>query len=353
MKYLSKIIIAVSLLYSSISFAQSGQYEILDKSYRPASKSTQLEIENNFGNISLSVWDQNNISVKITLEVDGYDEKESKEILEKIELKTNESSNSISIKTNLKSHNSFSFRKKSFKINYEVNLPDGHPLSLTNEFGNIFMADYAGNTNIKLEYGDLTAGKMGDLELTQGFGKSEIEAIKKGVFQLEYMDSFTLAVADELELTAEFSEIEIEDIKSINFNLEYGKLLIGSVYNYEGRSEFSKISIDELYENFKLNAEYASGTVEISKLGKDIKSFLLDTEFSKSEIHLEKDANLGFETEHSFGKLETKGDNIKYSKKLKDMSEEEYSGTIGNQPDQIKTTLKIKTNYGGCTIIAD
>ncbi|RUA34962.1 MAG: hypothetical protein DSY77_03680 [Bacteroidetes bacterium] len=353
MKYLSKFIIAVCIIYSSQSYAQNEQYEILSKSFSPANKSTALEISNNFGNITLATWDKNSISVKIFLEVEGYDEQESKEILDKIELKTNESSSVISVKTNLKSHSSTSFRKKSFKINYEINIPDNHPLSLSNEFGNIFMTDYSGSATIKLEYGNLTAGKLGKVHLTHEFGKGEIESITNGIFKMEYVDAFSLLNANELELTAEFSKFEIDNLKAINFDIEYGKLRIGTVTDYQGSSEFTEISIDKLYRNFNLDAEYASGTIEIKHVSKDIKSFELNTEFSKSEIKIEEGANLAFDTKHSFGKLKTEGNAFNFNKKIKDMSEEEYSGTIGNQPDNIKTTLKISTNYGGCTIIAD
>ncbi|ADR20889.1 hypothetical protein MATR_14850 [Marivirga tractuosa] len=353
MKYLSKIIIAVCLFYSQISYAQNAQYEILNKSFSPASKSTELEISNNFGNITVATWDKNTIAVKISLDVEGYDEQESKKILDKIDLKTNETSSTISIKTNLKSHNSSSFRKKSFKINYEINLPDGHPLNLNNEFGNIFMTDYSGKTNINLEYGNLTAGTLGELYLKHEFGKGEIESITKGIFEMEYVDAFSLTDAKELELTAEFSKFEIENIKTISFDIEYGKLLIGTVSNYNGISEFTEITIDKLYDNFKLDAEYASGTIEIKSISKDIQSFELDTEFSKAEIKIEEGANLGFDTKHSFGKLKTEGASFNFSKKIKDMSDEEYTGTIGDQPNNIKTILKIRTNYGGCTIIAD
>lgn len=353
MQYLSKIIIAVLIMYSSISFAQNAQYGILEKSYTPASKSTKLEISNNFGNITLAVWDKNSISVKITLDVEGYDEEESKKILDKIDLKTNETSSLIAISTNLKSHSSTSFRKKTFKINYEINLPEGHPLSLNNEFGNILMTDYSGKTTIDLEYGNLTAGSLGELNLSHEFGKGEIEAITNGVFEMDYVEAFTLSKADELKLNAEFSQIEIENIKTINFDVEYGKLIIGTVSNYGGSAEFSQLSIDKLYNNFNLDAEYASGTIQLKHVSKDIKAFQLNTEFSKSEIRIEKGANLSFYTIHSFGKLKTEGSSFNFSEKIKDMSDEEYRGTIGNQVDQFSTVLKIKTNYGGCTIIAD
>lgn len=353
MKYLFKSLILVLLMNATISFAQDAKYEIMNKSFTPNSKQTALEISNNFGNLNLAVWDKNEIAVKITLEVEGYDEKESKKILDKIELKTNQTSSLISINTNLKSHSNSSFKKKSFKINYEINLPDGHPLSLNNEFGNIFITDYSGKTIINLEYGNLTAGSLDEIRLTHEFGKGEIESIKNGVFEMDYIDAFTLSAADELELIAEFSQIEIDEVKTINFEIEYGKLLIGTVSNYDGSAEFSKIGIDKLYDNFNLDAEYASGTIELKKVSKDIKSFKLNTEFSKSEIKIEKGANLRFDTKHSFGKLKTEGSNIDFSKKIKDMSDEEYQGTIGNNVNQNSTLLKVKTSYGGCTIISE
>jgi hypothetical protein len=338
---------------STISFAQQAQYEILNKSYTPNNKQTTLEIINNFGNINLAVWDKNSIAVKITLDVEGYDEKEAKKILDKIDLKTSEKSGLISFKTNLNSINTSSIRKKSFKINYEIKMPDGHPLLLTNEFGNIFMTDYSGKATINLEYGNLTAGALGELNLTHEFGKGEIESISKGEFMLEYIDEFTLVKANELQLTSEFSKIEIENVTTLNFEVEYGNLFIGEVSNYNGNAEFTSISIDKLYENFKLDAEYAGGTIELKHVSKDIKSFQLDTEFSKSEITIENGANLRFETEHSFGKLKTEGSAINFSKKMKDMSDESYSGTIGSQNDQATTTLKIKTDYGSCSIIVN
>lgn len=353
MKYLFKTLIIILILNATVSFAQDAKYEIMDKSFTPSTKQTILEISNNFGNLNLAVWEKNSISIKITLEVEGYDEKESKKILDRIDLKTSETSSLISIKTNLKPHNHTSFRKMSFKINYEINLPDGHPLSLSNEFGNIFLTDYSGDAKINLEYGNLTAGDLGALNLNHEFGKAEIESISIGEFELSYVEEFSLSKADQLELEGEFSKIKIGDIKTIHFDVEYGKLIIETVKDYKGSAEFSKISIDEIYENFDLNAEYASGTIDVKHVSKDIKSFNLNTEFSKSEIAIEEGANLKFDTRHSFGKLKTEGKNINFSKKIKDMSEEEYEGTIGNNVNQNSTVLKIKTTYGGCTLSAD
>ncbi|WKV11779.1 hypothetical protein [Marivirga harenae] len=353
MKYLFKTLIIVLILKGTISFAQDAKYEIMDKSFTPNNKQTMLEIANNFGNVNLAVWDKNSISVKITLEVEGYDENESKKILDKIDLSTSQTGSLISIKTTLKSHSNTSFRKKSFKINYEINLPDGHPLSVTNEFGNIFLTDYSGNTRINLEYGNLTAGSLGTLNLTHEFGKAEIESISSGEFELSYVDEFALSKADLLDLEGEFSKIKIGDITTINFDVEYGQLNIETVSNYKGSAEFSEINIDKVYSNFDLDAEYASGTIDVKFVSKDIESFQLNTEFSKSEIKIEGGANLRFDTKHSFGKLTTEGSNISFSKKMKDMSDEEYEGTIGGNANQNSTVLRIKTSYGGCKLIAN
>ena len=352
MKYLSKIIIAILILNNAISFAQNVQYEIFDKSYVPNSVQTELHITNNFGNINVVVWEKESIEVTVTLELEGYDEKEAKKIRDKIDLKTNETTGLISVKTNLNSYNSSS-RKKTFKINYQVKMPDDHPLSLVNEFGNIFMTDYSGPTHIKLEYGNLTAGNLQILNLNHEFGKGEIESVFQGKFNLSYVDGFSLSTANQLQLTAEFSKIEIDKVGSIRFEIDYGTLNIGEVTNYDGQAEFSGISIDKLYENFELEAEYASGTIELKHISKDLKSFKLTTEFSKSELTIENGANLRFETEHSFGKLKTEGNSISITKKIKEMSEESYSGTIGKKTKNIKTTLRIATEYGGCSIIAE
>jgi hypothetical protein len=341
------------MLNSSYSFAQQTQYGILDKSFIPYSKQTTLEVSNNFGNINVAVWDKSAIAIKITLEVEGYDEKEATDLLKKIDLKENQSSDLISIKTNLKSNSNFSFRKKSFKVNYEINMPDGHPLSISNEFGNIFLVDYTGNTTINLEYGNFTAGTLSSINLTLEFGKGEVESISQGELELSYVDKFSLEKAGSIELIGEFSKIYIEDINTINFDVEYGKLIIGTVSNYKGSTEFSEINIDKLYENFDLDAEYASGTINLKHVSKDIKSFKLNTEFSKSEIKIENGANLNFDTKHSFGKLKTEGETINFSKKIKDMSDEEYEGTIGSAASQNSTVLKINTSYGACSIIAD
>ncbi|SMG37337.1 hypothetical protein SAMN05661096_02440 [Marivirga sericea] len=352
MKYLSKIIIAILILNQTVSLAQNAQYEIFDKSYVPNSLQTELQLVNNFGNINLVVWEKNSIQVTITLDVEGYDEKEVKKILEKIDLKTAETAGLISVKTNLKSYNSSS-RKKTFKINYQVKMPDGHPLSIDNEFGNIFLTDYSGKSTVNLEYGNLIAGNLKLLNLSHEFGKGEIESIEQGKFNLSYVDGFSLHTANQLQLTAEFSKVEIKKITSILFDLEYGNLSVEEVSNYDGEAEFSGISIGKVHENFELDAEYANGTIEINLVSKDIKSFQLSTEFSKSEIRIESGANFTFESEHSFGKLKTEGSSINFTERIKDMSDESYRGTIGNQTQNIKTTLKIDTEYGGCTIIAE
>jgi len=353
MKYRFKIIIIALLLCNTISFAQSQQNEILKKSYTPASKNTKLEVSSNFGNINLVTWDNNSIDVSIKLESEGFSDKEISDILDKIDLKTNESAAVISIKTDLKSYNFTSRKNKSFKINYEIKMPDNHPLSLKNEFGNIFMTDYKGKADINLEYGDLTAGSMQELHLRNEFGKVNIESITSGDFDLEYINEFSLQTADRLILKSEFSKLEISTVSAIEFDVEYGKLEIGEVNDYDGNAEFCSISIDTIFDNFNLDAEYASGTIEINQVSKNIKSFNLDTSFSKSELTLEKGSNFKFDTDHSFGKLNLKSQDVNFTMKEKDMNEESYQGTIGKTPNQANTTMRIKTSYGGCTIIGE
>lgn len=352
MKNLFKILIAI-LMISSSAYAQNSSHQLLEKSFTPSSRTTKLEISNKFGNITLAVWDKNTISVDVTLETQGYNEKDVKKILDRINLKVSDKPKLITILTDLKSHNFSSTRKKNYQINYKINMPDGYPIELNNEFGNIFLTDYSGHTTIDLEYGNLTAGNLQDVNLTLEFGKGEIESITNGVFDLEYVDAFSLRDANKLQLEAEFSQIKIDNISNINFDVEHGKLAIGKVLNYSGSSSFSSMTIDEVYKSFKLNAEYASGTIRLNHVSKEITSFQLSTEFSKSEITIEKGANLGFDTKHSFGKFNAKGNNIIYTRKEKDMTEEAYTGSIGNESNKIKTILKIDTSYGGCTIIAE
>lgn len=349
MKNKYNLIVILGLLL--IGFAGMAQEStvLLDKSY-PVNKSTALELNNQFGNITVTTWNKQEFSIKVQLILTGLSEKEAQKVKEKVDVTSSQSNERVTVETLFKKGGiNMNGSGKKFEINYEVKVPDNHMLDIKNSFGNFSIQDYNGPLELNVEYGNISLGSLKNLSLKLAFGNGNVQSVQNGQLNVEYADQFNINNAVNLELDNSFSKVAIESVDILKLDSKYGQLKIGTVGTLEGDSEFSGLKIKRLNKRLELEGSYISGSMEIESIARDFESIDLEIEFSSVELNFESGAKIPFEVSTSFGDFKYPNNQVKISHRIEKDFEKEFKGTLGDG-NMSSGKVTIETSYGNATL---
>ncbi len=345
MKQLYKYIaLACFLLISLMSKAQESKV-LLDKTYK-VNKGTVLSLDNEFGNINISQWDRQEFAIKIRLNMTELSEKESRKILEKVKIEESAQSDIVTIITQLKKGQiGPNGSGKKFEINYDVKVPDLHPLIIKNSFGNFTIQNYNGPIDLHLEYGNISIGNVKELKLKLAFGNGNIQSVEEGDIKAEYADRFNLAKVNSLTLENSYSKMKIAHAGNIAVDGKYAELTIGEINVLTGEIKFSEVKIEQLNKTLELKGSYFSGSLEVNNVSKDFSSINLDTEFSGIDLNFESGVKIPMHIKTSFGDFKYANSNSNFTTKVEKDFNKEFEGTIGSGK-QSKGGVTINASYG-------
>lgn len=246
MKKSFNLILSFLFLFISIQlFAQKEKkrYEHfkernISKTY-PASGNT-LNIENSFGNVTVTTWDRNEIKVDIHIEASSTDKEHADNIFDNIDVVESKDGSQIKFKTTTsknKERNHCKNCNSSMQINYTVQLPSGNTLKIDNSFGAIQLPDYGGTVSLSSKFGSLTAGNLPRTEkLWVEFGKANLKSISNADATFKFSTIIIENLNGNNKIKMEFcssSRISVDnDLTSLNLNESYSTVNIKPVADF-------------------------------------------------------------------------------------------------------------------------
>lgn len=339
------LVYTLFLLLPNSLFAKSEEIEkTIQKSF-PIEKTGSLTISNQFGKVDLISHDKKTVEVTVKIIVDAGNEDKSKRKLEEIEIDFSATSSSVEMKTSFeKGKNNFN---GSFQIDYTVKAPASLVLDLHNQFGDVFIGEWSGNTNIEVEYGNLTVGKLlADVnEISLQFSKGSIGLINKGNVKLAYADKFNLDKTKELTIRSSFSDYEIQTAEKIDCKSEYDEVEIENVNRIALDASFSSVKIGKLYVHGDVSNEY--GSIKIGQVSKGFEGLDLENSFASIKVDFEQGTSFTFECEAEYGDVSVpSGSDIRIDKK--DHSEHYLKGKVGSGENLPHVSVEV--DYGSANL---
>ena len=268
------------------------------KSY-PLGSNDKVSINNQFGEVKISTWGQQEVKVDITIIAKGSTEEKAQHILDLISIEDGKDGNGVHFKTNLKNQHQNNEGKNGkndgMEINYEVSMPAANPLDLKNAFGTTIVPDMSGPVEISSKFGELVAGKLSD--------------VKK-------------------------------------LEVEFGTATVESVNNADVSIKFSQAQINKMSGSIKALQSYSGVKYKIDN---SITSFTVKNEFTDLILDVSTDLSASFDVYTNFSELKNKTDfAIKEdnSDKSDIKFDHQYNGKTGNA----NLAIKVKSNFGDVTI---
>ena len=310
-------------------------------------KEAVLKISNQFGKIDLINHDKNEVDIFVKITVEASNAEKAQKKLDQIKIQINGSMSSVDIKTILEKGSNFN---GSFSIDYTIKAPASMNLTLNNQFGDVFIGEWTGQTNINVEYGSLTIAKLtGDNnEVDLQFSKGSIGLINKGNVKLAYVDRFNLDKSKDLNVRSSFSKIDIETIEHLECHSEYDGIEVGDVNRMEIDASFSSLKIEKLHIKGDFNNEY--GAIKINSVSKNFEGLDIENSFASIKVIFEKGSEFTFECNAEFGDVSLPG-SAEVNKDIKDHSGHYLKGKVGSAANAPHVNVEVE--YGSASLNID
>jgi hypothetical protein len=305
MKLNCKFIIAFAALLLMIPWNGSAQDYTRSRHEErafAAGKNTEVQIVNKYGNIHVYEWEKDSVRIMIDLEVKANKESKMEKTYDMIDFEFTSTGYYVIAKTNFKNSQGsfwgelsdltstiFSSNNKA-EINYKVYVPQSCQLKLENKFGNIYMTDHRGKTEIILSNGDLKAFSFSDdLDLKVDFGDVNIKSLKKAKFTTSY-GNIDIGKITDLTVESKSSGYEIGVVDVLSVNSRRDKFDIEELAELTGEMSFSEIRVAYFSADAKLNTNY--GDLNIGSVGSTFGIFQLDAKYT--DVNLNFDPGVAF-----------------------------------------------------------
>jgi hypothetical protein len=317
----------------------------INKSFQ-LSANQKLDIENRFGRIHVNTWDKSEATVEVNIIVRAGSESRAQELLSKITVDFTEDGSAVLCRTQIPTMNTNWNGNKAFEINYTVNMPRNNPLRTYNKFGDVYVADINGKTDLQVGYGNLKTERLNNTEnnIQVSFGGAYIPYAKQCRINVSYADSgFKLGTTESADLTCSYSDVEIENVGTMVVRSKYSQLEIGTAGSIQGSAGYSDFTVRKLASSLSMDSKYC-GDFEVKAIAKNFKSISVDNSFSTIELGFSPESSFNFDVGVGFCDLKMDKSNIQYSHIEKQNNSASYKGKYGKSGTN--SMVSIKSKYG-------
>lgn len=307
-----------------------------------------IDIDNKYGSITVSTWDEDKIDLDITIKVNGPNENWVNEKLNGIDVDITALKSMVTAITkignsSLKSKGS----SNSFEINYVIKIPKNGTVKLNNKYGNIATLDLESTTDINCKYGKITLGKLNgssnrvQIEYCQN---SAIDYIKNGTIEARY-SGLKINDSRNLILDTNYTDLIISDGNTVKYDCNYGNFKFQKINSLSGSGNYLTIDVAEISNTINIDANYSK--INIGIITEKANNVNINSGYS--DVHLGYDINYTFDFD-----ITTKYGNIKKDNSL-DISLTENKSTSkkisGYHKKKGQNRVTVNSNYGNVSLI--
>ena len=283
--------------YLWLAFLMAGALHVQGQDYRKTKTETrvfsvdqnaELKIINKYGQVQLIPWDKDSIKINVKIEVRDKKESKAKNALNDIEIEFTSFKSYIESTTSFVKPSSiwgdlvdatgslFTSESKTM-IDYVIHLPAYTHLTIENKYGDIFIDEHSGTTNIILANGDLRARALyGPTSVKMEFAYANIKEIKNGSLNLDHRSELRIEEAGKLKIDSRSSRIRIDEVKDIEIKSYRDKYELEKVGTVEANNAYSYLDVHSLNSNVSVDARY--GSIDIGEIDKQVKKLEFSVE---------------------------------------------------------------------------
>jgi hypothetical protein len=339
--------------FLGFSNGEKGKYEktkTVEEEFNVSSDAL-LHIKNRYGNVDITTWNENRITIFVEITVSGNSESKINDRLDAIKINFESSNDKVSAETIINKNQSKSWfswfgssSNLSYKINYTVKMPKSNDLTIYNDYGNISLTELDGLANIYSDYGRINIGSLNhaDNKINIDYAShSTIEFIESGKINADY-SKFTIEKANNITLNADYTKSVFGTVNNLRFNCDYGSLRIEKMDDIKGNGDYLTMRFGKLINSLNINANY--GSLRIEEVKKDFTSIKIGADYTGVRVGINPDVSTQISASLGYGGFSYDGSYFTFTKKSIKTSSKHYEGYFGDSNSN--SSIDISTSYG-------
>jgi len=240
------ILLVLPMLLSAGDGKLKGKYtkeKTIKKEY-DVNSDALLKVNNSYGNLNLTSWDENRVVIEVHIKTNGNNEEKVQKKLDGISVDFEGSSSMVSART-------------------------------------IF------NDN------------------KSSWGWSRIDFMQSGIINADY-SGFTIGKAGDLNIKADYTNSTVEKMSNLDYNTDYGKIEIGEADNVQGTGDYITVKLGTIHGDVDVSADY--GSVKISKMASDAGDLQIRSDYTGVKVGYDPEYHFNFEIKTSYAGVSGKDD---------------------------------------------
>lgn len=239
-----------------------------------------LVVDNQFGQVSVGLWDKKEIRVQITVTANSDSDERVQQFLDAVSIEEKRTGDQILVRTHFSQNVTSNWSVRSWKndgernfvrINYEVMMPRQNALTVRNKFGNTTIPAFHAPLTVYSRYGNFNAEDLTNrqTDIDVAYGKAVIRALEAAKVDVAY-GSLDLNRANVLTLVNKFGKMHIGEVGKLNADIDYSGATIGTLRE-SGQIKLSfsgGFRIEQLpktADNVAIRASYSPVTLPIDR----------------------------------------------------------------------------------------
>lgn len=307
-----------------------------------------INVDNSYGNIFVTTWDEDKIELEINIKVSGSNENWVNQRINEIDIDINPLKHLITAKTILGNTN---LRTKgnnnNFEINYVIKIPKKGNVTLRNKYGNIITTDLWSWTDLYCKYGKLTTGKLYSSKNTiqiEYCPNSSIEYLNIGNITARYSGLQVNSLA-KIDLISDYTDTTILEADSMLYTSKYGTLNVKKNRSSAGTANYMTLKFGEINGPLKVTAKYCE--LNVDHLSAKANDVTVIAGYSNIKIGYSSFYDFDFDVNVRYATFKYESDLI-FSNKEETNFSKSYQGYFSKKGIN---NLSIKSDYGNVLLI--
>ena len=352
-------LILVLLLGSTSLKAASDEYSKNKHKEYEVNQQTVFAVSNKYGDLNITNWDKDQVSIDVTVTVDHRKEEKARELLDEILINFSREDNKISAVTDFdkgfnRSGGLFDFDSdtKKFSIDYTIKMPKYLNIEIENKYGDVFINEVTGRADIAVKYGNLKANKIlrdNTKPLSHvylAYSNGDIQEVNWLKLTLKYTpDHCEIGKSKALIALTKYSKLELEEGSSLVCESKYDNYRIGTLSNLVCEAKYTDFKIDRVNKKIDVDSKY--GDFDINSVPKGFNQIKVENSYGHVDIAIDRDASYNIQGEAQYANIDIpNGNNVS---RIERNTEVKISGRVG--PDSSTTSeVKADTKYGNVNL---
>ncbi|MEJ1222252.1 hypothetical protein [Sediminicola sp. 1XM1-17] len=354
-KFIPIIATILFLALPLISQAHGGQLkgkytkEKMIKKEFEVNANALMSIDNSYGNLNITSWNENRILIEIRIKTNGNNEEKVQKKLDEISVDFEYDRSMVSAKTLFnKNNNNWNWNwggsnNVNMQIDYFIKVPVKNNVHLNNDYGSIILDRIDGHAKISCDYGRLEIGELRGRNNELNFdytSKSSIDYINSGRITADY-SGFTIDKAGDLVIKADYTNSTVLKMDNLQYSSDYGSIDISEANNVQGNGDYINVKLGTIHGNVDISADY--GSLKINELAADAGNVQIRSDYMGITIGYHPQYYFDFEITAEYAGVSGK-DNFEVNKSTEKSNQKYYKGYYGKSNSG--NMVSVSTEYG-------